>query len=157
MRQQLLMDRRSYQLKLLVVDEKLFVLSEAKDLNKHHVQVMERRTMKIVSGVVLAVRFIVELLTVAGLASAVIVREALGQKLFFGLLALLVVVLWGRYGAPKSPHVLEGTAKLLLEVAVYSVGSICFFVLFGFETGAVYTSVVIIDLLLMYALKLQGH
>ncbi|WP_225419664.1 DUF2568 domain-containing protein [Lapidilactobacillus wuchangensis] len=113
--------------------------------------------MSVIQVIVLAVRFLLEVVTALGLLSGVYFANGNLAKVLFLIVGLLVIVLWARYGAPKSDHAFAGTAKLLLELFVYSCGIIGFFVLFGIKIGSVYAVIVVVDLILMYVLKLQGH
>ncbi|MHC5226843.1 YrdB family protein [Enterococcus sp. LJL99] len=110
-----------------------------------------------ISGIVLAVRFLLEIVTVLGIFSGVFIKKSIVQKLLFLLVGMVVTILWARFGAPKSPNVLTGNNKLVLEIFVYSVGVISFYSLFGKKIGTVYLIIAILDLLLMYVLKLQGN
>lgn len=113
--------------------------------------------MSIISGIVLAVRFILEIITVLGIFSGVFLSKTIPQKLLFLTLSLAITFVWARFGAPNSPHVLKGIYKFLLEIIVYFTGTIVFYSLFGEKIGTVYLVIVIIDLLLMYSLHLQGR
>lgn len=106
---------------------------------------------------VLGIRFFLEMLTVLGLFSGVLISKSIHLKIIYLILSIGITILWARYGAPKSPNVLLGINKFLLEIFVYGLGSIAFYKLFGNSVGTVYLSVVVIDLLLMYVLGLQGN
>lgn len=113
--------------------------------------------MNAIIGLVLAIRFLLEVSTILGLISGFFLKQRLLLKILFLFLGIALVLVWTRYGAPRSPNVLIGLNKLFLEIVVYAVGIIGFYSIFGFQIGTVYTAVVIIDLALMYALRLQGH
>lgn len=108
-------------------------------------------------SIVLAIRFILEVVTVGGLFLGVFLGKSILQKVLYLLISMAVVFIWWKYGAPKSPHVLVGVNKLLLEIAVYATGSIGFYQLYGSRAAAVYLVVAVVDLVLMYALGLQGN
>ena len=110
-----------------------------------------------ISGIVLVVRFLIEIVTVLGIFSGVFIKKSIAQKILFFLSGMAVTILWARFGAPKSPNVLTGNNKLILEIFVYSVGIISFYSLFGEKIGTFYLVIAVLDLLLMYALKLQGN
>lgn len=109
------------------------------------------------AAIVLAIRFLLEAATILGIFSGVFLKSPLYQKLFFGLLAAALTIIWARYGAPKSPTVLTGHGKLILEAAVYSIGTFAFLSLFGYQVAFSYLLIAGIDLWLMYRLNLQGH
>ncbi|MFD1411471.1 DUF2568 domain-containing protein [Lapidilactobacillus gannanensis] len=113
--------------------------------------------MTVVEMIVLAVRFLLEVVTGLGLLSGVYFAQGNVVKILFLIVGLGIILLWSRYGAPKSVHALSGSNKLLLEMFVYSCGIVSFFILFGSKIGFVYATIVVIDLILMYRLKLQGH
>lgn len=107
--------------------------------------------------IVLAVRFLLEIVTVLGIISGVFINRSIQSKIVSFFLSIAIVLLWARYGAPKSPNVLSGVNKFVLEIFVYGVGSIAFYKLFGDSIGTIYLSVVVVDLFFMYVLGLQGN
>lgn len=107
--------------------------------------------------IVLAIRFLLEVVTVLGLFSGVFISKTIPSKIVYLLLSIGIILLWSRYGAPKSVYVLVGIKKFMLEIFVYGVGSIVFYNLFGSSLGTVYVSIAVFDLLLMYLLGLQGN
>lgn len=109
------------------------------------------------ASIVLAIRFLLELTTVVGLFSGLFIKKQWTQRILFAVLAVIVTLVWAKYGAPKSPTVLTGQSKLFLELAVYSVGTFGFFFLFGSRAGLFYLLIAALDLSLMYQLNLQGH
>ncbi|MGG5372976.1 DUF2568 domain-containing protein [Enterococcus sp. AZ196] len=109
------------------------------------------------ASIVLALRFLLEVGTVGGLFSGLFIKKQVYLKVLFVVLALSITLVWARYGAPKSPTVLTGRNKLFLELGVYSIGSIGFFLLFGNKVGTIYFLIASLDLWLMYQLNLQGH
>lgn len=113
--------------------------------------------MGIVNIIVLSIRFILETITVIGLLSGGLIKKKLFEKILFIALGIAVFLIWSKYGAPKSPDALKGTAKLILEIVVYGIGIISFYNIFGMKTGIVYAAIVIIDLIMMYILNLQGN
>lgn len=113
--------------------------------------------MTFLVAVTLGIRFLLEIITVIGLASGVFLQKPWIEKLFFGFLAVAVTLLWAKYGAPKSPASLTGLYKFGLELVVYSVGIGSIWRIFGTRIGLVYAGFVVGDLLLMYGLNLQGN
>lgn len=109
------------------------------------------------AGIVLTVRFLLEMITVLGLLLGVFVGQTSAYKIGYLILGIGMTFIWSRYGAPKSSHVLMGIYKFILEVAVYAIGSIAFYQLFGTKIGIIYLVIVLVDLLLMYVLELQGN
>lgn len=107
--------------------------------------------------IVLGIRFLLEMITIIGLFSGAIISKNITSKILCLVLSIGITLLWARYGAPKSPNVLIGFNKFLLEMVVYTIGSVAFYKLFGHNVGIIYIVVVIIDLILMYALDLQGN
>lgn len=111
---------------------------------------------EIMTIIVLGIRFLLEIITVIGLISGIFISKSIPSKILYLILSIGITLLWARYGAPKSPNVLIGFNKLLLEIVVYTIGSVAFYKLFGHNVGIIYIVVVISDLILMYALGLQG-
>lgn len=109
------------------------------------------------AGIVLGIRFLLEVATVGGLVSGLFIKKELYQKILFSVLALILALVWAKYGAPKSPSVLTGNAKLILELVVYSLGTLGYLYLFGAKIGMTYLMIASLDLWLMYQLNLQGH
>lgn len=109
------------------------------------------------ASIVLGIRFLLEVATVSGLFSGLFIKKSLYQKIIFAALALIITLTWAKYGAPKSPTVLTGNAKLILELVVYSIGTLGYFLLFGTRVGTAYLMIASLDLWLMYQLNLQGH
>jgi hypothetical protein len=105
---------------------------------------------------ILGLRFILEVTTIIGIFIGSFNAE-LSYKIYYISLAILIVVIWSRYGSPKSPTTLTGIKKLLLEIAIYGIGIISFYSLYDFKIATSYTIIVIFDLVMMYVLKLQGH
>lgn len=109
------------------------------------------------AAIVLLTRFLLELATIIGIFSGVFLHSTLYQRVFFAFLACVLTFIWARYGAPKSPTALTGRKKFILEITVYSIGTLAFFSLFGIEIASCYVAIAGIDLWLMYRLNLQGH
>lgn len=113
--------------------------------------------MNAIKGIVLAIRFVLEMVTALGLLSGVYFANGIISKVIFLLLGLMIILIWSKYGAPKSPKALVGINKLILEIIVYGIGILACFYLFGKQVGFGYSAVVLVDLILMYALNLQGN
>lgn len=109
------------------------------------------------SSIILGIRFLLEVVTVGAIVSGTFIKKNLYQKIIFATLAIIITFVWAKYGAPKSPTVLTGNAKLILELIVYSLGTFAYFVLFGPKTGTIYLVIASLNLWLMYRLNLQGH
>ena len=106
--------------------------------------------------IILSIRFLLEVVTVLGILSGLFIKKEIYIKILFLILSILITLIWARYGAPKSPHVLTGLNKLRLEIFVYSVGSISFYKIFGLKIGLLYIVIAMINLLFMYLFALQG-
>lgn len=107
-------------------------------------------------AIVVGLRFLLEMVTVLGIFSGVWWRKKWLEKIFFVVLAMVITLIWARFGAPKSAHVLTGIAKLSLELAVYLVGTVSFYFLFGSRIGLIYFVLAFGDLVLIYGLGLAG-
>lgn len=106
--------------------------------------------------IILSIRFLLEVVTVLGILSGLFIKKEIYIKILFLILSILITLIWARYGAPKSPHVLTRLNKLMLEIFVYSVGSISFYKIFGLKIGLLYIVIAMINLLFMYLFALQG-
>src|SRR5574340_183512 len=109
------------------------------------------------ANITLIIRFFFYLLTVIGLFSGVFISKNIYLKIFYFILSIGIVYFWGKYGAPKSPTMLKGFYKLILEVPVFAIGAFGFYSLFGTKIGTIYLVVATIDLMFMYLLGLQGN
>ncbi|MDO1604515.1 YrdB family protein [Lactobacillus sp. YT155] len=108
-------------------------------------------------SIILFVRFLLEMITVLGILSGVWLSNGIWNKIFYLVVGVAIFLVWVRYGAPNSNHALTGVAKLVLEIVVYGIGIFMFYRLFGNQVGAIYTDVVVADLVLMYVFRLQGN
>ncbi|WEV68556.1 DUF2568 domain-containing protein [Bifidobacterium sp. ESL0775] len=112
--------------------------------------------MNILSAIVAAIRFLLEIATVIGLvAGGGFLSKNGGVKFLWIVIGVIVIIVWARYGAPSSAHVLPKYGKFCLELVVYTIGSIGFLRIFGISIGLTYIFIAIIDLILMYALSLE--
>lgn len=109
------------------------------------------------ASIVLGIRFLLEVATVSGLFSGIFIKKSIYQRILFAVLTITITLVWAKYGAPKSPTVLTGNAKLCLELIVYFLGTLIYFFLFGPKIGTTYLVIASLDLWLMYQLNLQGH
>lgn len=110
----------------------------------------------VLSAIVAGVRFLLEVATVIGLvAGGGFLSRNAAAKILWVAIGIIITIVWARYGAPGSPHVLPKYGKLCLELVVYAIGSIGFLRIFGTAIGLTYIAVAVIDLILMYALNLE--
>ena len=66
--------------------------------------------MRLIEGL----RFLVEVVAILGLFSVSVIQISWLEKFLFFLLAVLLILFWARYMAPKSPYALKnGNASLL--------------------------------------------
>ena len=110
--------------------------------------------MKVLSITIVGIRFILELVTILGLLGGLFTQKTYGLKLALAFMCLLIIIVWGRYGAPKSPFALKGFSKICLEIFIFSLGTLGFLLLYGGPVGAIYALLALVDLLLLYALRL---
>ena len=77
--------------------------------------------------------------------------EAIFTKIIGGFgVPILVAVIWGTFGSPKAPYVLDGFARLLLEIAILGLAALALYFI-GWQELAIiiYGVIVIINLVLM--------
>ncbi|CAH1855896.1 YrdB family protein [Convivina praedatoris] len=118
---------------------------------------MNTSNINVTSGIILLVRFLLEIITVIGIFIGTFLGHQLAYKIGFFLLSIMIVIVWSKYGAPKSPVRLHGTKKLILEVSMYMIGTISFYIIFGMKMGLYYPIIAFTDLGLLYLLKLQNY
>ncbi|WP_165211731.1 DUF2568 domain-containing protein [Streptococcus tangpeifui] len=106
-------------------------------------------------SIMISFRFLLEVITVMGLLGGIFTGKPWAVKIGFAFLGLLVVLVWSRYGAPKTPQVLKGVRKLLLESSVFVLGTIGFWQLYGDKAGLLYALAALADLVLLYILALR--
>ncbi|WEV50775.1 YrdB family protein [Lactobacillus sp. ESL0731] len=111
--------------------------------------------MNFIKIITLSCRFLLECATVIGIFSGAFIKRDLLSKIIFAAVAILIFLVWSRYGAPHSPQALTGVAKLILEVLVYTIGSSCWIIIFGKNIGSIYSIIAIFDLILMYLLQIE--
>ena len=101
--------------------------------------------------IIIAMRFLLEVVTVLALIAT---KPFKLEKLFFLAFAVLVVWVWSIYGAPNSPKTLTGNKRLILELGVFSLSSLFLMRGYSFKVGGVYLLLCLINLSLIYLLKL---
>lgn len=101
------------------------------------------------SSIILVIRFLLEVVTVEGVISETFIKK-LYQKIIFATLAIIITFIWAKYGAPKSPTVLTGNAKLILELIVYSLETLAYFGLFDPNIGTIYLVIASLNLWFIY-------
>ncbi|WEV38379.1 YrdB family protein [Lactobacillus sp. ESL0680] len=111
--------------------------------------------MNFIKIITISCRFLLECATVIGIFSGIFIKHNLLSKIIFAVIAILIFLVWSRYGAPNSPQALTRVAKLILEIIVYTIGSSCWIIIFGKTTGSIYSAIAVIDLILMYLLKIE--
>ncbi|MDF7682082.1 YrdB family protein [Lactobacillus sp. ESL0679] len=111
--------------------------------------------MNFIKIITLSCRFLLECATVIGIFSGTFIKHDFLSKITFAAVAILIFLVWSRYGAPHSPQSLTGATKLILEVIVYTIGGSCWVIIFGKNIGSIYSTIAVIDLILMYLLQIE--
>jgi len=106
--------------------------------------------MPIISGVVLSVRLLLEVITAVGLLSGIHFAQGIFLKLLFFVVGIVVILIWSRYGTVKSPTAFSGNDKLVLELLFYGIGITSFYTIFGLKAGIIYAALALIDLIMMH-------
>ena len=104
--------------------------------------------------IIIAMRFLLEVVTVLALIATIFFKPFKLEKLFFLAFAVLVVWVWSIYGAPNSPKTLTGNKRLILELGVFSLSSLFLMRAYSFKVGGVYLLLCLINLSLIYLLQL---
>lgn len=102
------------------------------------------------SSIIIVIRVLLEVVTVGGIVSGTFIKKKLYQKIIFATLAIIITFIWAKYGAPKSPTVLTGNAKLILELIVYSLETLAYFGLFDPNIGTIYLVIASLNLCFKY-------
>ena len=64
-------------------------------------------------------RFLVEVVAILGLFSVSVIQISWLEKFPYFLLAVLLILFWARYMAPKSPHTLIKWQRLVAEISIF--------------------------------------
>lgn len=107
----------------------------------------------IVEGFVYIVRFGLEMVTIFTLIVGGLLKGTGAQKIGFPILGVLVILFWGLFVAPKALYPQGPLLKLIVEVAVFAVGTIGMYQLYNANAAKVYAIVAIIDLAFVYLLS----
>jgi hypothetical protein len=85
--------------------------------------------MDVLKGVNLTIRFLLEIFTLISVGYwGFKVGPGSIFKILFGIgLPLLVAVIWGIFGAPKSAYQLQGLSLLAIEILVFGSGVLALF------------------------------
>lgn len=102
--------------------------------------------------IILTIRFLLEVITVAGIVSGFYLKN---WNILYLMLAASVIVVWSRYGAPGSANAFVGVNKFLLELIIFGIGIFIFYQLFGKQVGMIYMVMAIMDLIFMYIFRLE--
>lgn len=78
--------------------------------------------MRLIEGL----RFLVEVVAILGLFSVSVIQISWLEKFLFFLLAVLLILFWARYMAPKSPHALKKWHRLVAETSIFILVSCIF-------------------------------
>ena len=71
--------------------------------------------MRLIEGL----RFLVEAVAILGLFSVSVIQISWLEKFLFFLLAVLLILFWARYMAPKSPHAFKKWHRLVAETSIF--------------------------------------
>ena len=107
--------------------------------------------MRLIEGL----RFLVEVVAILGLFSVSVIQISWLEKFLFFLLAVLLILFWARYMAPKSPHALKKWHRLVAETSIFILVSCIFWHLYGFQIGIFYLALSFGSLVLLYYFQLE--
>ena len=102
--------------------------------------------MRLIEGL----RFLVEVVAILGLFSVSVIQISWLEKFLFFLLAVLLILFWARYMAPKSPHALKKWHRLVAETSIFILVSCIFWHLYGLQIGIFYLALSFGSLVLLY-------
>ena len=107
--------------------------------------------MRLIEGL----RFLVEVVAILGLFSVSVIQISWLEKSLFFLLAVLLILFWARYMAPKSPHALKKWHRLVAETSIFILVSCIFWHLYGLQIGIFYLALSFGSLVLLYYFQLE--
>ena len=107
--------------------------------------------MRLIEGL----RFLVEVMAILGLFSVSVIQISWLEKFLFFLLAVLLILFWARYMAPKSPHALKKWHRLVAETSIFILVSCIFWHLYGLQIGIFYLALSFGSLVLLYYFQLE--
>ena len=107
--------------------------------------------MRLIEGL----RFLVEVVAILGLFSVSVIQISWLEKFLFFLLAVLLILFWARYMAPKSPHALKKWHRLVAETSIFILVSCIFWHLYGLQIGIFYLALSFGSLVLLYSFQLE--
>lgn len=107
--------------------------------------------MRLIEGL----RFLVEVVAILGLFSVSVIQISWLEKFLFFLLAVLLILFWARYMAPKSPHVFKKWHRLVAETSIFILVSGGFWYLYGLQIGILYLALSFGSLVLLYYFQLE--
>jgi len=107
--------------------------------------------MRLIEGL----RFLVEVVAILGLFSVSVLQISWLEKFLFFLLAVLLILFWARYMAPKSPHALKKWHRLVAETSIFILVSCIFWHLYGLQIGIFYLALSFGSLVLLYYFQLE--
>ena len=107
--------------------------------------------MRLIEGL----RFLVEAVAILGLFSVSVIQISWLEKFLFFLLAVLLILFWARYMAPKSPHAFTKWHRLVAEISIFVLVSGSFWYLYGLQIGILYLVLSFGSLGLLYYFQLE--
>ena len=107
--------------------------------------------MRLIEGL----HFLVEVVAILGLFSVSVIQISWLEKFLFFLLAVLLILFWARYMAPKSPHALKKWHRLVAETSIFILVSCIFWHLYGLQIGIFYLALSFGSLVLLYYFQLE--
>lgn len=109
--------------------------------------------LNILEGITHVVRFGLEMVTIFVLIVGGLTKGEGIEKVIFPILGVLVIVFWGMFVAPKAAFPQGPWVKLLVELAVFTVGTIGAYQLYDARFARIYGIIAAIDLALVYLFK----
>ena len=107
--------------------------------------------MRLIEGL----HFLVEVVAILGLFSVSVIQISWLEKFLFFLLAVLLILFWARYMAPKSPHSFKKWRRLVAETSIFILVSGSFWHLYGLQIGILYLALSFGSLVLLYYFQLE--
>lgn len=101
-----------------------------------------------------AVRFLLEIVSILSIGYWGFNLKNIGNlKFAVGIIApLIVVLIWFRWGAPMSEFHLNGIPKLILEVPIFAIATLCLYFSGRHSLSLVFAVVIIVNTFLIYIL-----
>ena len=111
----------------------------------------------VLKGLVLTLRFLVELVVFLGLPASIFLDIPLYQKGFFLAMGICFIIIWSQFGSPRAPKRLEGKSRIILESLVVGLTTLALPFIYGLVFALSFGLVALMDTVLIHLLNLDAY